>query len=78
MEFLWSLLYSEVTHDMWTKLSFEATWAQEGGSGSRYSREDLLGMTMDELVSHVVMVQDRRKAESDAIRKSLPTSKKHT
>ncbi len=77
MEFLWSFLYSEVNHDMWTKLSFEATWAQEGGSGSRYSREDLLSMSMDELISHVVMVQNRREAEAESIRKSA-NAKKHT
>jgi hypothetical protein len=69
-EDLWRMLFADLTHDIFLKLSFEIGWCPANGSSLTWSRADLLGMTVDELISYAVMAQDRRKLEAEHIRKA--------
>lgn len=48
----------------------ELCYKQHGGSGFNFSKRDVAEMELDEIEFYLGWLEDRRKAEADAIRKA--------
>lgn len=48
----------------------DVCWIQHGGSGFSFTRADVFEMTWQELIWHIESANERRGAESEAIRRA--------